>query len=55
MEQYTKETTNFVVGNISLGEGREESTMKPMGDCDAQEKTPVMSSDDTTTGMYEEE
>lgn len=31
MEQYTKDTKNFKVGNISLGEGRTESIEYPKG------------------------
>ena len=45
MNQYQGETKNFVVGDISLGEGREESVIYPMGDCDVLEKTPVLKSD----------
>jgi len=38
-------TKNYVEGDISLGEGRTESTIYPMGDCDMCEKTPVMKGD----------
>ena len=56
MEQYQSNTRNYVVkDDMSLGEGRTESIIYPMGDCDKQERTPVMKSDETATNSYDSE
>lgn len=53
MEQYIIPTTNFKVGDISLGEGRTESTIFPMGDCESCVKLPVMEGDQKVGDHHE--
>lgn len=54
MNQYQSDTNNYTVGNISLGEGRTESTIYPKGDCETG-RTPVLKGQETSSMSYEGE
>lgn len=57
MDQYITPTTNYVVdaNATSLGEGRSEQVIAPLGDCETISHRPLMQGDPSAMGDYGED